>query len=157
MADRRLGSVVTILVIVGALLAVWWIDRSRREPVRVVPAPDSAVAPVPIPRADPPPDPSVSPEIADIDLQWIADPAERAEVVRVATAIDRGGPYAHADDGAAFLDLDRRLPPRPPGYWRVYTVAVPGAPTRRLVSGERREIYYTRDDRAFTAVRGATP
>lgn len=164
---RRTTSAITILLFVAGLIAVWWIDRGRDhgpKPIDPVPAPapGDGPRPLPAPTAPPaPPPPIDSPEIADIDLSWITDAAERAEVVRVATAIDRGGPFAYRKDGAVFANREGRLPKRPPGYWREYTVPTPGERdrgARRLVAGQRREIYYTRDHyRSFIAIRGATP
>ncbi|MBK9034147.1 MAG: ribonuclease N1 [Myxococcales bacterium] len=140
----------------------------------------------PSPRASPSPSPSPSPRVAPtatppraaptatppiaaptpatpaaLALGSIADPEERAAVIAVATAIDRGGPFAYRKDGAVFENREGRLPRRARGYWREYTVPTPteddrGA--RRLVAGDRRELYYTRDHyRAFVAVRAAAP
>lgn len=145
MADRRLGSLAAIVAIVAGLLVVWWIDRGENQVHRVEAPAGSAVTRV---EALPP-----------IEASWIADPDERAAVTRIAALIDRGGPFAFAKDGAVFENRERRLPRRPPGYWREYTVPTPGEDdrgARRLVAGDRHELYYTRDHyQSFTALRGA--
>jgi ribonuclease T1 len=73
---------------------------------------------------------------------------ERAEIERVLTAIDAGAPLPYEEDGGTFQNREGRLPDRPLGYYREYTVATPGSPdrgARRLVIGESGEIYYTND------------
>jgi len=51
-------------------------------------------------------------------------------------------------DGAIFRNSEGRLPARPRGYYREYTVPTPGSTkrgSRRFVVGEAGEIYYTED------------
>src|SRR5687768_15422278 len=60
------------------------------------------------------------------------------EAHAVLDAIARGGPYDHRQDGNVFQNRERRLPPRPRGYYREYTVATPGSDDRgprRIVTG----------------------
>jgi ribonuclease T1 len=79
----------------------------------------------------------------------VAIPAgERAAIERVLAAIDAGAPLPYEEDGGTFQNREGRLPERPLGYYREYTVATPGSPdrgARRLVIGESGEIYYTDD------------
>ena len=52
--------------------------------------------------------------------------------------IERGGPYEHREDGGVFQNREQRLPSRPRGYYREYTVDTPGARergARRIVAG----------------------
>ena len=52
--------------------------------------------------------------------------------------IKRGGPFPYRKDGSMFGNYERRLPSRPRGYYREYTVATPGAHdrgARRIVAG----------------------
>ncbi|MGH8037874.1 MAG: ribonuclease domain-containing protein [Stenotrophomonas sp.] len=52
--------------------------------------------------------------------------------------IQRGGPYPHRQDGGVFSNREQRLPERPRGYYREYTVDTPGAGNRgarRIVTG----------------------
>lgn len=62
--------------------------------------------------------------------------------------IDQGGPFPYRRDGAVFGNREKRLPVRPRGYYREYTVATPGERTRgarRIVAGTAAERYYTDD------------
>lgn len=54
-------------------------------------------------------------------------------------AIKRGGPFPYRKDGSIFGNHEKRLPARPRGYYREYTVATPGARdrgARRIVAGQ---------------------
>lgn len=82
-----------------------------------------------------------------------------AEAHAVLERIARGGPFEYRQDGGVFHNRERRLPPRPRGYYREYTVATPGSPdrgARRIVTGGQppHEYWYTDDHyrsfRAFT-------
>lgn len=58
------------------------------------------------------------------------------------------GPFPYARDGTTFHNRERRLPGRPPGYFREYTVTTPGIKgrgPRRIVAGSSGELYYTED------------
>jgi len=72
-------------------------------------------------------------------------------------AIERGGPFAHDRDGSVFQNRERRLPERPRGYYREYTVETPGASdrgARRIVTGgDPPEVFYYTNDhyRSFHA------
>ena len=62
--------------------------------------------------------------------------------------IERGGPFPYRRDGVVFGNRERRLPARPHGYYREYTVPTPGAQNRgarRIVAGATAERYYTED------------
>ncbi len=70
------------------------------------------------------------------------------EVRDTLVRIRRGPPFPYRQDGTIFSNRERRLPQAPRGYYREYTVPTPGAQTRgarRLVLGDRQEIYYTPD------------
>lgn len=76
----------------------------------------------------------------------IADlPVEVRDTLR---AIKRGGPFAYPRDGVVFGNFERALPKQPRGYYREYTVKTPGKRgrgSRRIISGEPGEYYYTAD------------
>ena len=69
--------------------------------------------------------------------------------------IKRGGPFPYPrKDGSTFGNFEKRLPERPRGYYREYTVPTPGSRdrgARRIVAGSGRngnvarsgEYYYT--------------
>jgi len=80
------------------------------------------------------------------------------EAVATLEAIERGGPFRYDRDGSVFQNRERRLPERPRGYYREYTVVTPGSRdrgARRIVSGgDPPEVYYYTDDhyRSFRRV-----
>lgn len=65
-------------------------------------------------------------------------------------AVERGGPFRYERDGSVFYNREQRLPRRPRGYYREYTVPTPGSPdrgARRLVvGGDPPEVFYYTDD-----------
>lgn len=80
------------------------------------------------------------PRIAVADL-----PAEARDTLKL---IRQGGPFPYARDGIAFRNREKRLPIRPGGYYREYTVKTPGVRTRgarRIVAGSGGECYFTGD------------
>jgi ribonuclease T1 len=93
-------------------------------------------------------------------LGWAGDtgiadlpPEARQTLARIAA----GGPHPYRRDGAVFHNREGRLPARPSGYYREYTVRTPGAGdrgARRVVVGEDGERYYTPDHyRSFQRIR----
>lgn len=81
-------------------------------------------APVPLPRSQP----ASAPDASGL-------PAEaRDTLARIAA----GGPFEHRQDGSVFQNRERRLPARPRGFYREYTVETPGSDdrgARRIVAG----------------------
>lgn len=180
---RRAPTFAVVLALLIGVAVAWRQSRERAAPAEApsrvdegapsvpappVPAPSNPAPPVPAPPAPAPPSPAPpraptgpGPSAAALDLAWLADPDEQATVAAVAAAIDRGGPFRYRKDGAIFENREGRLPRRARGYWREYTVPTPGEDdrgARRLVGGDRRELYYTRDHyRSFRVVRGAAP
>ena len=79
------------------------------------------------------------------------------EAQRVLAAAKQGGPFPYPQDGRVFANREHRLPPRPRGYYREYTVPTPGKRgrgARRLIAGARGEYYYTEDHyRSFRRIR----
>ncbi|MFN4294847.1 MAG: ribonuclease domain-containing protein [Thermoflexales bacterium] len=70
------------------------------------------------------------------------------EAQQTLALIRRGGPFPYRQDGTIFQNRERRLPIKPRGYYREYTVRTPGERdrgARRLVVGDGGEIYYTAD------------
>lgn len=62
--------------------------------------------------------------------------------------IKKGGPFPHERDGVVFGNFEKRLPSKPRGYYREYTVRTPGVShrgARRIVAGSVGEYYYTAD------------
>lgn len=74
-------------------------------------------------------------------------PREAWDTLRL---IQQGGPYPYRKDGTVFQNREGRLPNKPRGYYREYTVPTPGSRdrgARRIVAGgEPPEVfYYTHD------------
>ena len=79
--------------------------------------------------------------------------------------IRAGGPFPYRKDGSTFGNFEKRLPEKPRGYYREYTVPTPGENdrgARRIVAGEgprgdvrtSGEYYYTGDHyRTFRRIR----
>jgi ribonuclease T1 len=73
---------------------------------------------------------------------------ERQAIMDTLSLIKTDGPFPHAQDGTTFQNRERNLPLKIRGYYREYTVPTPRVQTRgkrRLVIGNERETYYTRD------------
>lgn len=72
------------------------------------------------------------------------------EALATLNLIRRGGPFPYSRDGIPFQNREGRLPDRPRGYYREFTVPTPGASdrgARRIITGGNppREYYYTPD------------
>jgi ribonuclease T1 len=79
--------------------------------------------------------------------------------------IRAGGPFPYRKDGSTFGNFEKRLPEKPRGYYREYTVPTPGSDdrgARRIVAGEgpgrdvrtSGEYFYTGDHyRTFRRIR----
>lgn len=70
------------------------------------------------------------------------------EAHKTLSLIRAGGPYPFAKDGTIFSNRERRLPMKPRGYYREYTVITPGLNhrgARRIVAGGSTEFYFTAD------------
>jgi len=92
--------------------------------------------------------PGVVGEVAVSDL-----PPQARETLAL---IKKGGPFPYRKDGTVFQNREKRLPIRPRGYYREYTVRTPGSRdrgARRIVAGSGAggdpatsgEYYYTAD------------
>lgn len=75
--------------------------------------------------------------------------AELPPEARATIALIRaGGPFPYVRDGVVFQNREGRLPARPRGYYREYTVKTPGLRDRgprRIVAAATGELYYTED------------
>lgn len=74
------------------------------------------------------------------------------EVLQTLRRIRSGGPFPYAKDGIVFGNYEHRLPRKPRGYYREYTVPTPGSRNRgarRIVCGGAPRspdvCYYTHD------------
>jgi ribonuclease T1 len=81
--------------------------------------------------------------IKTISVSQLPPPAR--ETLRL---LRSNGPFPYVKDGAIFGNREQRLPRRPRGYYREYTVPTPGSHDRgpaRIVAGRNGERYYTDD------------
>lgn len=79
---------------------------------------------------------------------WIAAADLPTEARQTLALVKQGGPYPYRRDGVVFGNFERRLPLRPRGHYREYTVPTPGSRTRgarRIVAGQFGEFFYTDD------------
>ena len=70
------------------------------------------------------------------------------EAKKTLDLIKKGGPFPYDRDGIVFRNREKILPIAPIGYYREYTVPTPGIRNRgarRIVTGQKREAYYTQD------------
>ncbi|HJV28314.1 MAG TPA: ribonuclease domain-containing protein [Aromatoleum sp.] len=82
------------------------------------------------------------------------------EAVETLQRVQRGGPFPYRKDGVVFQNRERRLPQRPQGYYREYTVPTPGSDdrgARRIISGGTppEVFFYTGDH--YRSFRQLTP
>lgn len=71
------------------------------------------------------------------------------QALGILALIKRDGPFPFPEkDGTVFGNREGRLPHKPRGYYREYTVPTPGVRgrgARRIVAGSHGEFYYTDD------------
>lgn len=109
---------------------------------------DAASMPVHAPPSPPPlaEPPSRTDPASQPSLPGFLPPEARATI----GMIQRGGPFPHRQDGSTFGNREGRLPRKPRGWYREYTVDTPGLDhrgARRIVTGgdPPRDWYYTDD------------
>lgn len=104
-----------------------------------------ALSAVPGHGREPPPNPTTAEASRQIRTDGLPP-----EALNTLALIQRGGPFPNRQDGITFQNREHRLPARPRGYYREYTVPTPGSRdrgARRIVTGGHppREFYYTAD------------
>jgi ribonuclease T1 len=110
------------------------------------------------------------PEFGEPRAVRSADVANSADLQRLPAeahatleAIARGGPFRYDRDGSVFENREGRLPSKPRGYYREYTVDTPGSRdrgARRIVTGGHPpEVFYYTDDHygSFRRIAGTSP
>ena len=157
--DQRTYAAVVILVLFGSVLINFLVTGDNDDATT---AEDTSATP----SLDLDPEPSGTPDEGDSPtLPTVDEPDDRPtdrtsglpmvglselppEAEDTAELIAAGGPFPYADDGEEFLNSAGNLPVQPVGYYQVYTVddpASPGETTRRLITGDGRELYWTGD------------
>lgn len=128
---KPLLLLLAIVLLIGGLAAI---KLAQRPPTPdfapSLTQPDAATAPA----SDAPANPGAAAQRSHDPLPAFL-PAEARTTIAL---IQRGGPYPHRQDGSVFGNREQRLPERPRGYYREYTVDTPGAGTRgarRIVTG----------------------
>ncbi|MEG2806188.1 ribonuclease domain-containing protein [Stenotrophomonas sp.] len=125
---KPLLLLVAIVLLIGGLLAIK--VAQRPPPPQFAPSLTGAAPAAP---ASAP-----APDIARAPGQAALPPFLPAEARHTIALIQAGGPFPHRQDGGVFGNREQRLPPRPRGYYREYTVETPGAGNRgarRIVTG----------------------
>lgn len=88
-------------------------------------------------------------ELPDAPASAVPESLPR-ETYDTVALVRRGGPFPHRQDGDTFGNRENRLPRKPRGYYREYTVDTPGLShrgARRIVTGgDPPEVWYYTDD-----------
>lgn len=91
----------------------------------------------------------IAPVETEIVYDWVVSVDELPdEAIDTLLMIDRDGPYPYSKDGSVFQNREGLLPDADRGYYREFTVDTPGSPdrgARRIVAGDRGELFYTAD------------
>ncbi|WP_315389805.1 ribonuclease domain-containing protein [uncultured Stenotrophomonas sp.] len=127
---KPLLLVLAILLLIGGLIGIKQLQRA--PPPQFAPSLTQPDAPAPSDNA--PGNPGSAAQASRDALPAFLPPEARQTIV----LIQRGGPYPHRQDGSVFSNREQRLPDRPRGYYREYTVDTPGAGNRgarRIVTG----------------------
>lgn len=94
---------------------------------------------------------------SDERSDWITAADLPPEARHTLALIHRGGPFPYGKDGSVFGNFERRLPARPRGHYREYTVTTPGSRdrgARRIIAAQGGEFYYTDNHyRSFRRIR----
>ena len=126
---KPLLLLLAIAVLIGGLAAIRLAQRAPAPDFAPsLTQPDAAVAPV----SEAPANPGAAAQRTHDPLPAFLPPEARTTIA----LIQRGGPYPHRQDGGVFGNREQRLPDRPRGYYREYTVDTPGAGNR----GARRSV-----------------
>ncbi len=99
-------------------------------------------------------------ESRSIDAPEATLPGLPPEALDTLALIARGGPYPHRQDNAVFNNYERRLPQRPRGYYREFTVRSPGLShrgPRRIVTGGQPPVEYWYTDDHYDSFRRFEP
>jgi ribonuclease T1 len=145
----RWAAIVVVAALIVAALAALDVIGGLAPPSPGPPTAAAATQPGPTGTARPS---SAAPSVPALDPESGLRTIRAAVLPKAARAtldlISVGGPFPYAEDGSTFHNLERRLPAHADGYYREYTVEMPGSPdrgARRIVAGARGERYWTDD------------
>jgi len=142
MPNRWIPWLLLVIVVIGGWMA-WPRQQAMPAPAgqEVVHSPPAVATPVrQLEEATPPP-----PDVQDSAGLPAFLPPEARDTIAL---IQREGPFPHRQDGGVFGNREGRLPRKPRGWYREYTVDTPGLRhrgARRIITGgdPPREWYYT--------------
>lgn len=146
---RNGRSLIGLLVALALVAFIWWTqgDDAAKDRADGESTPTASVTPTPeVTGGAPGESESGTSDEGDLPSVPLSDlPPEAAETLDL---IDAGGPFPHDRDGVTFENREDLLPQQPSGYYREYTVETPGSDdrgARRIVTGDRGELYWTDD------------
>ena len=143
---RAVWIVLAVAAVIGVLL-LW---RPGTAPVTTGGSPAATTA-----RARSTTAPPTSGVDQETRLPWVSASKLPSQAREVLTLVDQGGPFPYAQDGATFGNNERLLPIKPNGFYKEYTVRLPGSPDRGpvriIVGGNRQWFFYTSDHYASFA------
>ena len=152
---RKTQPLVFVVVALAVVLTGWWQQQQSGTPAPAPSAaersaPSAVEGPAPSTLEGAPAGPAASaPPQESSPARLEAIPAsERPQLEETLRLIARGGPFPYGKDGTVFQNRENRLPARPRGYYREYTVPTPGARNRgarRVVQGKDGDTWYTSD------------
>jgi ribonuclease T1 len=145
MPNRRIPWLLLAIVVVGG-----WMAWPRQQATHAPAGHDVAHSPAAVASSDPRPTlqtPSPRPDPGTNGALPAFLPPEARETIAL---IQRDGTFPYRQDGGVFGNREGRLPRKPRGWYREYTVDTPGLRhrgARRIVTGgdPPREWYYTDD------------
>jgi ribonuclease T1 len=140
---RRLARLVGLLGLLGALL-LGCSTGTATAPSQALADPSTASA---APAGCPAPSAS-APGATESHLPVRSLCALPVQVAQVWRTIQTGGKLTYSRDGIVFNNAEHLLPAHTRGYYHEYTVPTPGSRdrgTRRLITGQTHEVYYTGD------------
>ena len=158
------GWMLAVLLVVGFIAALAVVANGRGSGGKPVPSAavattasttaGSVVAPVATAKHGVTTKPSGGRPTAPVGFGTVALSSLPSEAAQTWHLIEKGGPFPRAEDGVAYENAQHRLPDRPLGWYREYTVPTPGTSARgarRLVVGQDRAPFWT-DDQGTTFV-----
>ena len=152
---RKTQPLVFVVVALALVLTGWWQQQQGGTPAPAPSAVEGAApsavegpAPSTLEGAPAAPAESAPPQASSPSRVESIPANERPQLEKTLQLIARGGPFPYAKDGTVFQNREKRLPARPRGYYREYTVPTPGASNRgarRVVQGKDGDTWYTSD------------
>ena len=144
MPNRWIPWLLLAIVVIGG-----WMAWPRQQAVTAPDGHEVVHSPPPIaaPERQPEEAAPARPNVQDSAALPAFLPPEARDTIAL---VQRDGPFPHRQDGGVFGNREGRLPRKPRGWYREYTVETPGLRhrgARRIVTGgdPPREWYYTDD------------